>query len=118
MGSVWKAINKRTGEIVAMKIVPLEDGDQGLEDIMGEIEVLKDCSHKNIVAYAGAWLKEKELWVLPHLLSLLPPSTSDHNGCRLVWNIVEEGQSQTVKIFWMNLSLKNRLRLYVRSVWR
>lgn len=71
MGSVWKAINKKTGEIVAMKIVPLEDGDQGLEDIMGEIEVLKDCSHKNIVAYAGAWLKEKELWVC--FLSLPSP---------------------------------------------
>lgn len=74
MGSVWKAINKKTGEIVAMKIVPLEDGDQGLEDIMGEIEVLKDCSHKNIVAYAGAWLKEKELWVC--FLSLPSPSSA------------------------------------------
>ena len=105
MGSVRKAINKKTGEIVAMKIVPLEDGDQGLEDIMGEIEVLKDCSHKNIVAYAGAWLKEKELWVC---FLLYPPLFSAAGGTlnaniRSGWNSVEGDQFQTAKISLMNL---------------
>jgi serine/threonine protein kinase len=64
VGTVWKAINKRNGQVAAVKIIGLDGNDEGLEDILIEINILKDCQHENVVGYYGSYLnKGKELWV-------------------------------------------------------
>lgn len=64
VGTVWKAINKRNGQVAAVKIIALDGNDEGLEDILIEINILKDCHHPNVVGYYGSYLnKTKELWV-------------------------------------------------------
>ncbi|KAJ3424488.1 sterile20-like kinase [Anaeramoeba flamelloides] len=62
-GSVYKARQKGTGEIVAVKMISLEE-DEGLDDIKIEIEILKKCKHKNIVKYIGTYFKEETLWIV------------------------------------------------------
>jgi serine/threonine protein kinase len=64
VGTVWKAINKRNGQVAAVKIIALDGNDEGLEDILIEINILKDCQHEHVVGYYGSYLnKNKELWV-------------------------------------------------------
>jgi len=60
-GSVWKAMHKPTGSIVAVKRVPI---DNDLEDIMKEIDFMKSCRSPYIVRYFGSYFKENELWIV------------------------------------------------------
>jgi len=60
----------RTNEVVAIKIVSLDETDQGLESIRKEISVLKECNHPNIVRYYGSYFKDDYLWVRPPTLLL------------------------------------------------
>jgi len=60
-GSVWKAIHKQTGSVVAVKRVSI---DNDLEDIVKEIEFMKGCSSPYIVRYYGSYFKDSELWIV------------------------------------------------------
>lgn len=50
--SVYKGINLRTHQVVAIKQILLEPG-QNVADLMGEIDLLKILKHPNIVKYHG-----------------------------------------------------------------
>lgn len=39
------------------------DQEEGYEDIRGEIEMLQQCSHPNVVRYFGSYQGEEYLWV-------------------------------------------------------
>ena len=65
-GTVFKAKNRETHEIVALKRVRLDDDDEGVpSSALREICLLKELKHKNIVR----WVEEKdrgwdvELWI-------------------------------------------------------
>ena len=62
-GYVFKASHKYTGEVAAIKCIPLTDGGVGLSAIKKEVAILADCSHPNIVAYYGCYVKDDELWI-------------------------------------------------------
>ncbi|XP_035772083.1 mitogen-activated protein kinase kinase kinase kinase 2-like [Neolamprologus brichardi] len=53
-GDVFKARNIRTSELAAIKIVKLDSGDD-ITPIQQEITMMKECKHKNIVAYFGSY---------------------------------------------------------------
>uniref|UniRef100_A0A3P8SLG6 non-specific serine/threonine protein kinase n=1 Tax=Amphiprion percula TaxID=161767 RepID=A0A3P8SLG6_AMPPE len=53
-GEVFKARNIRTSELAAIKIVKLDPGDD-ITSIQQEITMMKECKHKNIVAYFGSY---------------------------------------------------------------
>jgi serine/threonine kinase 3 len=53
-------MHKRTGEICAIKIVPVEND---LDDLKKEINVMSGCDSSYIVKYHGSFLRESELWV-------------------------------------------------------
>ncbi len=75
VGSVWKGVHKQTSKVAAIKIIGLDTNEDGLEDVLIEIDILKDCFHDNIVAYIGSWLNgSKELWVW-----FIPPPPSIAN---------------------------------------
>jgi len=60
-GSVYKAIYKKTGKTMAVKRVPIEEG---LDEIMEEINFMKQCQSPYIVAYYGSFLRgDTELWI-------------------------------------------------------
>jgi len=60
-GSVWKAIHRQTGGIVAIKKVGI---DNDLDDITKEIEFMKGCRSPYIVRYFGSYFKSDELWIV------------------------------------------------------
>ncbi|XP_066501765.1 mitogen-activated protein kinase kinase kinase kinase 6 [Hoplias malabaricus] len=61
-GDVFKARNIKTSVISAIKVVKLDPGDD-ISSIQQEITMMKDCTHKNIVAYFGSYLRNNKLWI-------------------------------------------------------
>ncbi|WOL07776.1 hypothetical protein Cni_G16524 [Canna indica] len=63
-GAVYKARDIKTSELVAVKVISLTEGEEGYEDIRGEIEMLQQCSHPNVVRYFGSFQGEEYLWII------------------------------------------------------
>lgn len=61
-GKVHKSRNRFTDQLAAIKVFEKCDEDE-LEDALMEVEILKDCKHRNIVRLYDAFLYEKILWV-------------------------------------------------------
>ncbi|KAG9265483.1 mitogen-activated protein kinase kinase kinase kinase 2-like [Astyanax mexicanus] len=61
-GDVFKARSIKTSVISAIKVVKLDPGED-ISSIQQEITMMKDCTHKNIVAYFGSYLRNNKLWI-------------------------------------------------------
>ncbi|KAL6777728.1 SIK1 [Auxenochlorella protothecoides x Auxenochlorella symbiontica] len=62
-GAVYKARVISTGEVVAVKVIPLAADDE-IESIQREIAMLRDCKHPNIVKYYGSVKTPDSLWIV------------------------------------------------------
>ena len=62
-GKVYKAKEKKTGEIVAAKILPWNDDDEANSKLKEEISFMKECDTPSIVQFKASYLKENDLWV-------------------------------------------------------
>lgn len=63
-GCVYKAVNKKTGEIMAVKEIPLSSNSDTLEDTQQEIQLLsKLVSNKYIVKLIGYQTKDSTLYI-------------------------------------------------------
>ncbi|KAL9262581.1 Serine/threonine-protein kinase 1-like protein [Drosera capensis] len=63
-GAVYKARDLRTSELVAIKLISLSEGEEGYDEIRGEIEMLQQCTHPNVVRYFGSYQGEEYLWIV------------------------------------------------------
>ncbi|KAL5987888.1 hypothetical protein ACLOJK_035644 [Asimina triloba] len=63
-GAVYKARDIKTSELVAIKVISLSEGEEGYEDICGEIEMLQQCCHPNVVRYFGSYQADEYLWIV------------------------------------------------------
>ncbi|XP_004430417.1 serine/threonine-protein kinase 4 [Diceros bicornis minor] len=60
-GSVYKANHKETGQIVAIKQVPVESD---LQEIIKEISIMQQCDSPHVVKYYGSYFKNTDLWIV------------------------------------------------------
>ncbi|KAM7412589.1 hypothetical protein PAMA_020120 [Pampus argenteus] len=61
-GEVYKARNKLSGELAAIKVIKMEPEDD-FSIIQQEIIIVKSCKHPNIVAYYGSYIRANKLWI-------------------------------------------------------
>ncbi|CAF3519058.1 unnamed protein product [Rotaria sp. Silwood1] len=67
-GDVYKARHIPTASMRALKVIKLEAGDD-INIIQQEILMMIQCSHSNIIAYFGSYLKRDKLWIAMELCS-------------------------------------------------
>ncbi|GFR63380.1 serine/threonine-protein kinase 3 [Elysia marginata] len=60
-GSVYKALHKETGQVLAIKQVPV---DTDLQEIIKEISIMQQCDSTYIVKYYGSYFKNQDLWIV------------------------------------------------------
>ncbi|KAJ3006599.1 hypothetical protein HKX48_009576, partial [Thoreauomyces humboldtii] len=64
-GAVYQALNMETGQVAAIKRIPLADRkEQGAQDLMQEVELLQSLTHPNIVKYLGFMLLDGYLNII------------------------------------------------------
>ncbi|KAI8917272.1 kinase-like domain-containing protein [Powellomyces hirtus] len=68
-GEVFKARSRTTGEMAAIKVIKLEAGEE-LDEVLHEVNFLRDCNHRNVVSYIGCYMKrgtvkgQKHIWIV------------------------------------------------------
>ncbi|KAL9105218.1 MAG: hypothetical protein Q9227_009560 [Pyrenula ochraceoflavens] len=70
-GTVYKAIEKATGEIVAIKhvrAIDLESSEDDIQEIQQEISVLSTCASEFVTQYKTSFLRGYKLWIVMEYL--------------------------------------------------
>ncbi|KAI0241813.1 hypothetical protein L0F63_004615 [Massospora cicadina] len=68
-GTVYKAIDKRTNQVVAVKQIDLETADDDISDIQQEITLLAQCESSYITRYFGSFVNGFKLWIVMEFMA-------------------------------------------------
>ncbi|KAJ5092081.1 hypothetical protein NUU61_006951 [Penicillium alfredii] len=68
-GKVYKGVDRRTGESVAIKIIDVENAEDDVDDIIKEIAILSELKSLYVTKYHGSYLKGSYLWIIMEFCS-------------------------------------------------
>nr|POE87377.1 serine/threonine-protein kinase svka [Quercus suber] len=67
-GVVYRALEKATGEYVAIKHIDLEGSDDDIREIQQEIALLATCHSEYVTRYRASFIKGVKLWIVMEFL--------------------------------------------------
>lgn len=62
-GKVYKAVAKDTADVVALKIVSMENDEKDFYELTKEIKILEKCTSPFVVQYYGSFLYDGQIWI-------------------------------------------------------
>ena len=68
-GKVYKGVDRRTGQAVAIKIIDVENAEDEVDDIITEIAILSELSSPYVTKYHGSYLRGSDLWIVMEFCS-------------------------------------------------
>lgn len=68
-GKVYKGVDKRSGQAVAIKVIDIESAEDEVEDIIQEIAILSELQSPYVTKYYGSYAKGAELWIVMEFCS-------------------------------------------------
>ncbi|KAK0516708.1 hypothetical protein JMJ35_001311 [Cladonia borealis] len=68
-GKVYKGVDRRTGQAVAIKVIDVENAEDEVEDIIQEISILSELHSPYVTQYHGSFLKGSDLWIIMEFCS-------------------------------------------------
>ncbi|KAG4426681.1 hypothetical protein IFR04_000112 [Cadophora malorum] len=68
-GKVYKGVDKRTGQAVAIKVIDVENAEDEVEDIIQEISILSELHSPYVTQYYGSYLRGSDLWIVMEFCS-------------------------------------------------
>lgn len=77
-GSVYKALHKESGQVLAIKQVPV---DTDLQEIIKEISIMQQCDSPYVVKYYGSYFKNTDLWVSKRKFSFFHVIVENGHSC-------------------------------------
>jgi serine/threonine-protein kinase 24/25/MST4 len=91
-GYVYKAVDNVTGELVAAKLINLDEAGDELEDVQQEVTVMSSSTCKQLTKYFASYLSGRYYGICMIQLS----SNIVHQvNCGLLWNILRPAPYQT-----------------------
>ncbi|KAK5164510.1 uncharacterized protein LTR77_009716 [Saxophila tyrrhenica] len=96
-GIVYKALEKSTGQYVAIKHIDLEGSDDDIREIQQEISLLATCSSSYVTAYRTSFVRGTKLWIVMEYLGggscldLLKPGAMDERYIAIILKELLQG---------------------------
>ncbi|CAI6341490.1 unnamed protein product [Periconia digitata] len=63
-GKVYKGIDRKTGHMVAIKVIDVENAEDEVDDIITEIAILSGMDSPYVTKYYGSYLHGSDLWIV------------------------------------------------------
>jgi mitogen-activated protein kinase kinase 5 len=100
-GTVFKALNMASNEILAMKVIPLDISREAQQQIISELEILSQCRSPVIISFYGAFFLENRISICAEYMDggsldtygqieervLGPISVSIVQGLQYLWSL-------------------------------
>ena len=63
-GEVWRGQDRQTGEVVAIKVIDLDQAEDEIDDIVQEIKVMALCESVFVTQYYGSHVSGSQLYII------------------------------------------------------
>jgi serine/threonine-protein kinase 24/25/MST4 len=64
-----RSIDRKTGKLVAIKVIDVENAEDEVDDIITEISILSGMSSPYVTKYYGSYLHGSDLWIVMEFCS-------------------------------------------------